>query len=298
MKLRAAPVSTQPSIRADDGEVPVPLPEADALAYSDCFSCLAEPTRVRLLHAVAVAERELGVGELAERVGVSQPTASHHLRKLAETGFVLLRKAGTSTLVRVNEGCCTGLPHAAEVVMGVLGAQPCRSMGLAAGVTLRPMRARDWPAVRRIYAEGIATGNATFETEVPPQEHLDRHWLPGHRWVAELDGTVAGWAALTRVSERDCYAGVVETSLYVGEGVRGRGIGGALVRQQVEAADLAGLWTLQTSVFPENRASLAVHRAAGFRIVGVRERIAQLHGRWRDTVLLERRSPAVGPDLP
>ena len=275
-----------------------PLLESDALTYVNCFSCLADPTRVRLLHAVAVAERELGVGELAKRVGVSQPTASHHLRKLAETGFVLLRKAGTSTLVRVNEGCCTGLPHAADVVMGVLAARPSSSTGQTAGMTLRPMRARDWPAVRRIYAEGIATGNATFETEVPPQEQLYRDWLPDHRWVAELEGTVAGWAALARVSERHCYAGVVETSVYVDEGVRGRGIGGALVRRQVEAADLAGLWTLQTSVFPENRASLAVHRAAGFRIAGVRERIAQLHGRWRDTVLLERRSPAVGPGLP
>jgi L-amino acid N-acyltransferase YncA len=107
-----------------------------------------------------------------------------------------------------------------------------------------------------------------------------------------VDGAVAGWAALAPVSVRSCYAGVVESSIYVGEGVRGRGVGKALIHQQVTAADAGGLWTIQTSIFPENRVSLALHRSAGFRTVGVRERIAQLDGRWRDTVLLERRSGA------
>ncbi|SFS31420.1 L-amino acid N-acyltransferase YncA [Saccharopolyspora flava] len=154
---------------------------------------------------------------------------------------------------------------------------------------IRELRDDDWDAVRRIYAEGIATGNATFETEVPGRDVLDAKWLAGHRWVAELDGQVAGWGAATAVSARACYAGVAETSLYIGADFRGRGVGKALLRKQIGAADEGGLWTLQTSIFPENEVSIAVHRAAGFREVGTRERIARLHGVWRDTVLLERR---------
>ena len=154
---------------------------------------------------------------------------------------------------------------------------------------IRELADADWDAVRRIYAEGIATGNATFETEVPRRESLDAKWIPGHRWVAEIDGRVAGWGAATPVSARECYAGVAETSLYVGNGFRGLGVGKALLHKQVSAADAGGLWTLQTSIFPENEASIALHRAAGFRVVGTRERIALHHGVWRDTVLLERR---------
>lgn len=156
-------------------------------------------------------------------------------------------------------------------------------------VTLRPLNAEDWDDVRRIYADGIATKNATFETEVPPVDVLETKWLPGHRWVADIDGRVAGWAAITPTSPRDCYRGVGETSVYVDPGHSGQGIGRALVRHQISAADTAGLWTLQTSIFPENEASLAIHRAAGFRDVGRRERIAQLDDIWRDTILLERR---------
>jgi L-amino acid N-acyltransferase YncA/DNA-binding transcriptional ArsR family regulator len=281
-------------------------PAADLLdaeaagTYASWFACLADPTRVRLLHAVATAQGELPVGVLAERVQISQPTCSHHLKKLAEVGFVRLRKEGTTTLVSVNDACCVGLPHAADVVMGALAARPCCPADLPDDVRVRPMTGEDWPAVRRIYGEGIATGNATFETRVPTREALDRRWLPGHRWVAEVDGKVAGWAAISPVSSRSCYAGVGETSIYVGEGFRGRGVGTALIYQQVTAADRDGLWTLQTSVFPENKASIALHRSAGFRTVGLRERIAQLGDEWRDTVLLERRSgaaqPVCGPD--
>lgn len=158
-------------------------------------------------------------------------------------------------------------------------------------IMVRPLRADDWTAVRRIYEQGIATRNATFETEVPTREYLDDRWLAGHRWTAVLDGRVAGWAALTAASGRACYAGVAETSVYVDEVARGRGVGRALLRQQIAAADAGGLWTLQTSIFPENLASLVLHRQAGFRTVGVRERIARLDGVWRDTVLLERRRP-------
>lgn len=151
------------------------------------------------------------------------------------------------------------------------------------------MEPADFGAVRRIYAEGIATGDATFETRVPGTEALDAKWLKEHRWVAQIDGEVVGWAALAPASTREVYAGVAENSLYVGEGARGRGVGKALIHKQVTAADAGGLWTLQTSIFPENKPSLALHRSAGFRTLGVRERIARHRGVWRDTVMLERR---------
>ncbi|PRY39421.1 helix-turn-helix domain-containing GNAT family N-acetyltransferase [Umezawaea tangerina] len=265
------------------------LAPQDAATYAEWFACLAEPTRVRLLHAVATAGRPVTVGELTGWTDISQSTCSHHLRKLAEVGFLSLRKEGTTTLVTVNPACCTGLPHAADVVMGVLAPRPCCPTDVPADVVVRALRRGDWAAVLRIYGEGIATGDATFETEVPDRAALDGRWLPGHRWVAEVDGRVAGWAAASPVSARDCYAGVAETSVYIGEGFRGRGVGKALVRKQVTAADETGLWTLQTAIFPENRPSLALHHAAGFRTLGVRERVARHHGRWRDTVFLERR---------
>jgi len=265
------------------------LAPADAAQYAEWFACLAEPMRVRLLHAVAVAGREVTVGELTEQLGISQSTCSHHVRKLADVGFVHLRKERTATLVSVNPTCCTGLPHAADAVMGMLGPRPCCPQDLPADVTVRALDAGDWADVRRIYGEGIATGDATFETEVPDRRALDRTWLPGHRWVAEIDGAVVGWAAAKPVSERPVYAGVAETSVYVGDGHRGRGVGKALVHRQVTEADDAGLWTLQTSIFPENRASIALHRSAGFRTLGLRERIGRHDGAWRDTVFLERR---------
>jgi L-amino acid N-acyltransferase YncA/DNA-binding transcriptional ArsR family regulator len=269
---------------------PGQLPPNDAATYAEWFACLADPTRVRLLHAIAVAARPVPVGELAEQVGISQSTCSHHVRKLAEVGFVALRKEKTTTLVTVNAACCTGLPHAADAVMGMLAPRPCCPEDLPTDVTVRPLEPHDWPTVRRIYADGIATGNATFDTEVPDRRTLDHAWLPGHRWVAELDGQVVGWAAARPVSTRPVYAGVAETSIYVADGYRGRGVGKALIHRQVTAADTAGLWTLQTAIFPENRASIALHQSAGFRTLGVRERIGQHHGVWRDTVFLERRA--------
>ncbi len=268
------------------------LATEDAATYAAWFACLAEPTRVRLLHQVASTPAGITVGELADALGIGQPTVSHHVRKLADVGFVRVHKDGTSTVVVVNPTCCTGLPQAADVVMGTLAPRPCCPDDLPADVTVRPMQGDDWDAVRRIYGEGIATKAATFTAEVPTREVLDKQWLPGHRWIAEIDGTVVGWAALSPVSSRDCYHGVAENSVYVAAGMRGRGVGKALLRSQVIAADQDGLWTLQTSIFPENRASIALHHSAGFRTVGVRERIAQLDGQWRDTVFLERRRPA------
>ncbi|GAA4902709.1 helix-turn-helix domain-containing GNAT family N-acetyltransferase [Streptomonospora salina] len=265
------------------------LAAADAETYAAWFACLAEPARVRLLHTVASAPAGATVGELAEALELRQSTVSHHLRKLADVGFVTLTKAGTSTRVMINPECCTGLPHAADAVMGLLASRPCCPVDLPADVSVRAMEPADFDAVRRIYAEGIATGIATFETEVPPADALDATWFADHRWIAEIDGETAGWAAAAPVSTRAAYAGVAETSVYVAESARGRGVGKALLHRQVTAADAGGLWTLQNAVFPENKASLALHHNAGFRTLGVRERVARHHGAWRDTVMLERR---------
>jgi L-amino acid N-acyltransferase YncA/DNA-binding transcriptional ArsR family regulator len=268
------------------------LGPGEAQTYASWFACLAEPMRVRLLHAVAVAGRPVTVGELTDQLGISQSTCSHHVKVLADVGFVTARREGRTTLVAVNAACCSGLPHAADVVMGVYAPRPCCPEDLPDDVGVRPLAEEDWDDVRRIYAEGIATGHATFETEVPEREALEAGWLPEHRWVAEVDGRVAGWAAAKPVSARPVYAGVAETSVYVGDGFRGRGVGKALIHRQVTAADAGGLWTLQTSIFPENRASLNLHHSAGFRTLAVRERIGRHHGVWRDVVLLERRRAA------
>jgi len=158
---------------------------------------------------------------------------------------------------------------------------------------IRALTAADWPEVEEIYRQGIATHEATFETAPPSWEEFDATRLAAHRLVCVEHGRVVGWAALSPVSARECYAGVVEHSVYVREGRRGTGVGGVLLDALVASADEAGLWTLQTSIFPENAASLALHERAGFRVVGRRERIARLEGRWRDTLLLERRSPRV-----
>jgi L-amino acid N-acyltransferase YncA/DNA-binding transcriptional ArsR family regulator len=267
------------------------LPAGEAATYAEWFAGLAEPVRVRLLHAVATSPTGITVGALTEILGTSQSTTSHHVRKLADVGFVRVRKEGTATVVTVNPACCVGLPQAADAVMGLLATRPSAPDELPADVTVRALESGDWAAVRRIYAEGIATGIATFETAVPSRAGLDAKWLPGHRWVAEIDGAVVGWTAASPASTRDCYAGVAETAIYVADGNRGRGVGKALLHKQVTAADDAGLWTLQTAIFTENRASIALHRAGGYRTVGIRERIAQRDGVWCDTVFMERRSP-------
>jgi L-amino acid N-acyltransferase YncA len=159
---------------------------------------------------------------------------------------------------------------------------------------IRALTESDWPEVERIYAEGIATGDATFETEPPTWEAFDASRLVDHRLVAVDEGKVVGWAALMPTSSRPCYRGVVEHSVYVAGTARGRGVGRTLMEALIAGADAGGLWTIQTSIFPENEASRALHEAVGFRVVGRRERIAQLDGVWRDTILLERRSPRWG----
>ena len=156
------------------------------------------------------------------------------------------------------------------------------------------MNPRDWPVVREIYLEGIRTGNATFETSAPEWEKWDAGHLPSCRWVARTGNDLLGWAALSPVSGRCVYAGVAEVSVYVAERARGQGIGLKLLTSLVEASEQADIWTLQAGIFPENVASIEMHRRCGFRIVGTREKIGCMDGRWRDVVLMERRSSITG----
>jgi phosphinothricin acetyltransferase len=157
------------------------------------------------------------------------------------------------------------------------------------------MSSDDWPAVRDIYEAGIATGEATFQTEAPAWDAWDAAHLETCRLVAREEyGTLIGWAALGRVSARPVYAGVAEVSVYVAASARGRGVGRLLLTALIDASERDGRWTLQASIFPENEASVRLHERCGFRVVGRRERIARQYGRWRDTLLLERRSSVVG----
>jgi phosphinothricin acetyltransferase len=171
---------------------------------------------------------------------------------------------------------------------------------MSQGVAIGPMTAADAPAVLEIYADGIATGDATFQTDVPTWAEWDAAHLVRPRLVArDADGTVLGWCALSPVSRREVYAGVCEESVYVAAAARGRGVGRALLEAMVRESEAAGIWTLQTGIFPENAASLALHEACGFRVLGVRERIGRhmgRGGRWRDVVFMERRSKSVGRD--
>jgi L-amino acid N-acyltransferase YncA len=163
-------------------------------------------------------------------------------------------------------------------------------------IEIRAMTPDNWEAVRAIYLDGIATGQATFETTAPPWEQWDSNHLPFARLVAisGRNGGIKGWAALSRVSTRLVYAGVAEVSVYVAKNCRGQGIGKALLQQLIDESEQNGIWTLQASVFPENATSIALHKDCGFRQVGIREHIGRLHSVWRDTVLLERRSQFAG----
>ena len=160
---------------------------------------------------------------------------------------------------------------------------------------LHPLTAAHWPQVRAIYEQGLATGQATFQTEAPRWEEWDRSHLAHSRLVATDDiGQVLGWVALSPVSSRCVYGGVAEVSVYIAEAARGRGVGRKLLAALITESEAHGIWTLQASLFPENKPSLHLHIGAGFRQVGHRERIGQLHGVWRNTLLLERRSAVVG----
>ncbi len=156
--------------------------------------------------------------------------------------------------------------------------------------TIEKMKDEDWPMVQSIYKEGIATGNATFETDAPEWELWDKSHLRGCRLVAKSKGQVIGWAALSTVSSRRVYRGVAEVSLYVKSSARGAGVGKVLLRALIEESEREGIWTLQGMTFPENTASIALQKSCGFREVGYRERIGQMNGLWRNVILMERRS--------
>ncbi|MFD3488770.1 GNAT family N-acetyltransferase [Streptomyces sp. NPDC058665] len=157
-----------------------------------------------------------------------------------------------------------------------------------------PLRAAHADEVLAIYRAGIDEGNATFETEPPSWDSFDTAKLPEHRFAAVGDdGKVVGWAAVSPVSNRSAYAGVVEHSVYVHPGARGRGIASALLGALIESTEAAGIWTIQSGIFPDNTASLALHQRTGFRVIGTRERVGRHHGVWRDVLLVERRSTAI-----
>ena len=159
------------------------------------------------------------------------------------------------------------------------------------------MNVEDWDEVNLVYQEGIATGNATFETNVPEYEKWDKSHLRDCRLVVRTEGKVIGWAALSPVSTRCVYSGVAEFSLYVAVSTRGMGVGKALLRTLIDESERIGIWTLQAGIFPENTASIALTKVCGFREVGCRERIGQMVGIWRDVILMERRSKVVGTQV-
>ena len=161
-------------------------------------------------------------------------------------------------------------------------------------ITFSPLLPEHWQVVRSIYEEGIKTGNATFQQSAPEWEEWNNTHLAHSRVVAEADNEIAGWAALTAVSGRCVYAGVGEVSVYVGEKFRGQKIGNALLQQLIKESEANNIWTLQAGIFPENKGSIKIHEVNGFRIVGYREKIGQMNGVWRDTILMERRSSVVG----
>jgi L-amino acid N-acyltransferase YncA len=155
---------------------------------------------------------------------------------------------------------------------------------------IKNLERNDWPAVKAIYEQGIAGGDATFETEAPSWDDWNRAHLEGHRLVALESREVVGWAALAPVSGRCVYRGVAEDSVYVADGAQGRGVGRALLGELVARAEREGIWTIEAGIFPENAASIELHRRCGFRVVGLRDRLGSHQGVWRDVVLMERRS--------
>ncbi|GET32835.1 phosphinothricin N-acetyltransferase [Prolixibacter bellariivorans] len=165
-----------------------------------------------------------------------------------------------------------------------------------ASVKLRAMTPDDWPEVARIYDEGLKTGNATFQQVVPTWEEWNTGHVQSCRMVAIIEGTMAGWAALSAVSSRAVYAGVAEVSVYIGKDFRGMRIGNRLMKNLIDESEKESFWTLQSSIFPENEASIKLHEKYGLRTIGYREKVGKMDGVWRDTVIMERRSKVVGID--
>lgn len=159
---------------------------------------------------------------------------------------------------------------------------------------IRPMIPKDWGSVLSIYKEGIASGNSTFETNAPNGQAWNKAHMANHRFVAQIDGCIAGWIALTAVSSRCVYAGVAEVSIYIGSAYQGQKIGSALLEKLIADTEANDIWTLQAGIFPENIASIALHEKHGFRQIGYRERVGKMNGTWRNVILLERRSSVAG----
>jgi L-amino acid N-acyltransferase YncA/DNA-binding transcriptional ArsR family regulator len=290
---------------------------AEAEDYAAWFRALADGTRVKIVSLLARHGRPMKVAEIVAAVQVGQSTVSQHLKVLAAVRFVLAERRGTARYYRINAACVNRFPTAAGLVGGLAAPLPARPdqeflplapfqgpAELAAPaadrgpveLTIRPMCAGDAEPVLAVYQAGLDAGDASFETGAPSWAAFDAGRLAGHRHVATADdtGELLGWVAVSPVSSRGAYAGVVEHSVYVAPGARGRGVGAALLQALIDSTEAAGIWTIQSGIFPENAASLRLHARKGFRVVGVRERIASHYGRWRDVVLVERRSARAG----
>jgi len=274
----------------------IPLPEASIdVIISNCVINLSpdKPVVFAEMHRVLRSGGRVGLSDVVTDDSLSD---DERMTLSAEVGCVAgaldhttyeleLRRAG---FVDVS------ITFTHDVGPGVHGAI-IRATKPNTAVSIRPMTEGDWPEVRAIYEAGIATGNATFETSAPSWDSWNDGHLPDHRFVAVAsNGSIAGWTATSPVSDRCAYAGVVEHSVYIRPDHQGRGVGSALLRALIESAEKAGIWTIQSGIFPENIASLVLHAGCGFRVIGRRERIGQLDGVWRDTLLVERRSQRIG----
>jgi L-amino acid N-acyltransferase YncA/ubiquinone/menaquinone biosynthesis C-methylase UbiE len=278
-------------------DVPLPDAQADAVISNCVINLSADKPRVlaeafRVLRAggrlsvsdvIAAGDADPALRAEAERsagCAAGTVTAARYRDQLLTAGF---------TQIRIIPAADAGDGLAVAVIQAVRPAAPD-------GVLIRPMQAEDAGQVLAVYQAGLDTGQASFETTAPAWEAFDAGKLSLHRHVAvsAATGQVLGWVAASPVSSRRVYAGVIEHSVYVDPGHHGRGVGGALLAALVASSEDAGVWTVQSGVFPENTASLTLHERAGFRVVGVRERVGCHHGRWRDTVLIERRSSVAG----
>jgi L-amino acid N-acyltransferase YncA/DNA-binding transcriptional ArsR family regulator len=313
----------KPGRRRPPGEQPEPLARYEARQYAAWFRALSDPTRIQVVSVLARARGPLTVGQIVTATNVSQATVSQHLKVLAEVRFVLADRHGTRRYYRLNEACVGSFPTATDLVVGRAAPAPAgvftarvlppglptavpdglttappdaMTTVLPAGVTIRPMVNDDAAQVLAIYQAGLDSGEASFETSAPSWADFDAARLPGHRLVAadHTSGKVLGWAAVSPVSDRYVYGGVVEHSIYVAPAAQRRGVGAALLRALIRSTAAAGIWTIQSGIFPENTASLRLHEKAGFRVVGIRKRIGRHYGRWRDVLLLERRTDLPG----